>query len=578
MKIISFYHPAAALHNPNLWSVMLNDWQFMPEQVPTDYVLVEERKSYPSVLALDTETEGNNVLGQWSVAYRNKDGRLNVERYYGARRDKTFDQPVVMHNAKFDIRVLEKAGMKVPGNVHDTMVAAYTLDLGQLDAKDSTKDNSGSRMVGGLGLKYLARRHLGAEMKTWKEIKDHPEVLAEYNDMDSIATYLLWEKWEPELPEHYFTIDMPLVQVLMAMEDKGIAIDPDFLVEYAKGLDEQLAKLDCPVNPYSNQQIQSYVYGTLGIEPWKFTESKAPSTDEDVLSKIDDPIVKQILRFRELHKDKRTYVENYIEGSKDDGRIHPEFKQVRTATGRLSCANPNLQNVDKDGDMRKLFVASEGMKLVRLDYKQLEFIVLAALLQDSTILEMLGEGYDFHTMTERLTGKARTDIKPANFATIYGAKEWTISKELGITIREAKELQQLIFSKMPALKRYIDQQREIAHSEKQVINHFGRKRRIDAMYARDWRIREHGERQTINMPVQSAAAEVVKLAMIDLHYKHHAPILLQVHDELIFEVPEREAEDYAQWLREYVPTITQINGISFPVDVGTGSNWKEAGG
>uniref|UniRef100_A0A6M3JPV4 Putative DNA polymerase n=2 Tax=viral metagenome TaxID=1070528 RepID=A0A6M3JPV4_9ZZZZ len=575
-KVIAQYHPAAALHQPRLWGVMLSDWENFPTEVPHDYIITKEHKIYPETISLDTELSPNGGLGEWSVAYRNEQGKLAVERYAGSRPNKVFNADVVFHNAKFDLRVLRANRMQKPKGVHDTMIQAYCLGMGRQSPTDSSKEKSGSMMVGGLGLKYLARRHLGMEMKTWQEVRDHPEMKAEYNDNDSVATFLLDEKWRPILPKHYFNIDMPLLDVLMTMEDRGIAIDSGYLDTFSKGLEKQLGEIDLPINPNSPQQIQSYVYGTLGIEPWKFTETGLPSTDADVLESIDDPVIKDILKYRDLNKDKTTYMDNYVTGSKVDGRIHAEFKQTSTATGRLSCANPNLQNVPRDGDMRKLFIAAEGKKLVVLDYKQLEFIVLAAITQDPVILKLLNEGYDFHTMTSMITGKSRTDIKPANFATIYGAQAWTISRELGITTNEAKDLQNLIFTKMPGIKQYIDHQRQVAREERKVINFFGRTRRLDAMYAPDWRVKQEGEREAINTPIQGAAGEVVKLAMIDLHYTHSAPMLLQVHDELVFEIPEKEAEDYAQWLREYVPKITLINGVEFPVEVGVGNNWFEA--
>lgn len=576
LEVISQYHPAAALHQPRLWAVMLNDWQNMPENVPHDYKIVNEHKIYPEYISLDTEKSRTGGLGQWSVAYRDKGGDLCVERYNGARTNKSFGKTnVIFHNAKYDIGELRANRMPIPENVQDTMIAAYSMGLGRQAPTDYGKEKSGSKMVGGLGLKYLARRHLGMTMKTWQEVHDHPEWLEEYNDNDSISTYLLFEKWKDKLPEHYWKIDMPLLPVIMRMEDRGILIDPDYLGKFSAYLEEEIDKIELPINPNSPQQIQSYVYGSLGIEPWKFTDSGAPSTDADTLESIDDPIIKDILRYRDLSKEKGTYTDNYIAGSRADGRIRAEFKQTSTATGRLSCARPNLQNVPRDSEMRQLFIAPEGYKLVVMDYKQLEFIVLAAVTQDPTILKMLADGYDYHTATQMMTGKDRADIKPANFATVYGAKAWTISRELGITIREAEELQNTIFTRMPGIKKYIDTMRETARAEKKVTNYFGRTRRLDAMYAPDWRVREQGEREAINTPIQGAAGEIVKMAMIELD-KRDAPMLLQVHDELIFEIPEKDAEDYAQWLREYVPDITQINGVSFPVEVGVGNNWYEA--
>jgi len=577
VNVISQYHPAACLHNPRLWAVMLNDWESLPSVVPCDYVIVDEQQTHvDDYVSLDTENTPSGKLGDWSMASRGADGQINVERFFGPRKYKRFDKPIVMHNAKWDIRVLKKNGMEPPADFHDTMIAAYCLDYGQQSSKESANNTSGGNMVGGLGLKYLARRHLGIKMQTWNDVKDRPELVPEYNDMDSVATYLLWEKWLPNIPQHYWDIDMPLLPTIMSMEDRGIMVDANFLEKYADSLQKQQASMDMPVNAYSPQQIQSYIYGTLDIEPWKFSDSGAPSTDADVLEQIDDPIVKSILKYRELHKEISTYVNNYVDGMAKDGRIHPEFKQVRTSTGRLSCSNPNLQNVYKEGDMRRLFIAPAGKKLIRLDYDQLEWRFTAALIKDEAMQELLNSGMKIHQITSDRMNIKYDDAKHMNFLMMFGGTAWRIARELGCSLSAANDLVSDYFRAFPGLKRYMDEMRERVRSEKQVINAFGRKRRIDAMFANDWRIRQEGEREGINMPIQGGSAEIVKLAMIDLHKNFSAPMILQVHDELLFEVDAKEANEYAQWLREYVPTITEFMGSTFPVQVGVGNNWKEA--
>ena len=534
------------------------------------------------LLAMDTEKDGSGGLGQWSIAFRDNAGALCVWSSFG-NKDKenlkaafSFNLPVAFHNYKYDGRELIKNRMPVPQNIHDTMIMAYTLGLGRQAPKDDSKTKSGSDMVGGLGLKYLARRHLGMQMDTWQEVKDDPKLVPEYNAKDSVATYLLAEKWLPKLPKHYFDIDMPLLRVLMAIEDRGIQIDTEYLVQFGKELDNKLADFNLPLNPFSPKQIQEYIYGTLKIEPWKFTDTKQPSTDEEVLEVIDDPVVKQILAYKKLYKERGTYVANYINARDEEDRIHPELKQVSTSTGRLSCARPNLQNVFKRDErvaLRSLFVAPKGKKIVRADYNQLDYRALAAITQDPILIDALNADKKIHQVTAELLNLKYDDAKTVNFGVLFGEEAWALSQRLHITVGEAKTFLKHYFERFPNIKKYRDQMTEIAKSERKVTIPFtGRTRRIDALYVDQWRTQQEGIREAINMPVQGLEAEVVKIGMIDLH-KLDAPMILQVHDELLFEVPEKEALDYAHWVKEYIPTIVSFGGMTFPVEVGIGQNW-----
>jgi len=578
-KIIAQYHPAAALHNPRLWAVMLDDWQNMPEKVDTNFTIADVFKPESNMLlAMDTENDITGDLGAWSVAYR-QEGQLKVHPAHGSLGGWSWgDNLTIMHNAKWDLRVLDKAGMKRPNKYGDTMIAAYCLGLGRQDTADSSKDRSGDSMVGGLGLKYLARRHLGAEMKTWEQVKD-TDGMAEYNAMDSVATYLLYECWAPHLPQHYFDIDMPLLGVCMSLEDRGIRVDPHFLKRYADELDVELGKIELPLNPYSPKQVQDYIYGTLGVEPTIFTDTKQPSTDKNVLEQIDDPIVKQILKYRDLYKERKTYVSSYATRMDPENRIHPEFKQTSTATGRLSCARPNLQNVTtaNKSNLRKLFVPKPGYLLVVLDYKKLEFGVQAAITQDPRMLEAFLHG-DVHQETADGLGLSYDDGKRVNYLMQNGGDAWKISYDHGIPIDDAKVHIRNYYKRFPGIKEYHEQQKEAAHEKREVVNYFGRRRRLDSMFSEHWRTIRDGEKEAMATPIQGSAADVVKIAMIDLHYKHHAPMVCQVHDELLFELPEKDAKEYATWLTEYVPTIVDIEGVHFPVEIGIGKTWADAKG
>jgi len=557
---------------------MLDDWQHLPQKVDASYTVVDNLDGIGDYYALDTENNPDGSLGQWSIAYRKPSGELVVCPFYGRKELGlgTSRGICIMHNAKWDVRVLEKAGIPIPLNIADSMIMGYCLGYGFQDVKDSSVKKSGGMMVGGLGLKYLARRHLGMDMKEWKEVYNKPEDVPEYNAQDSVATLLLFEKWKPQLPDFFWNIDMPLLRVLMAMEDRGVQVDPNFLRKYAESLDKQLGEFDMPLNAYATEQIRSYVYGTLQIEPWKFTATGAPSVDASVLESIDDPVVKMVLDYKGLAQEKSTYTDNYLAQLGADGRIHCEFKQVRTATGRLSSANPNLQNVVKDSDMRHLFIASEGKVLVRMDFSQLELRVFAALTQDEAMLKAFAEGKNIHQETANLIGLPYDDAKVTNFLMLYAGGAWKISQEFHKPIDQAKALIKAYYKAYPGIQKYHEQQITLAHEEKKVSTYFGRVRRLDAMYTNDWRIRAEGEREAINTPIQGTAAEIVKIAMNDLHYRHHAPMILQVHDELLFEVEKSQAKKYAKWLEEYIPTLVEINGVRFPVEVGVGRTWKEA--
>lgn len=561
---------------------MLEDWEHLPVKVNADYSVLPQGwdGEFTCPVALDTETDGKGGIGQWSVAYR-EDGKLKVQPYYGTLVKPRFGAEVIMHNVKYDLRELRANGMNLPSNFHDTMIAAYCMGLGKMAPKDEGKTKSGSDMVGGLGLKYLARRHLGMVMKHWQDMVDHPEWVPEYNAMDSVATLLLWEKWKPLLPQHYWDIDRPLLPTLMAMEDRGIQIDPAYLVEFGKELDNRLASFDLPLNPHASAEIQSYVYGALGIEPWKFTDTGAPSVDVEVLETIHDPVVEAIVEYKKIYKEKGTYVDNYTKAMDYNNRIHPEFKQTSTSTSRLSCIRPNLQNVFKRDDrvhVRKLFVAKEGHSLVRMDADQLDFRALACITQDPILIAALNSGKKIHTATSETLNIPYDIAKTINFAVLFKSEAWNLSQSLHITIGEAREFMEAYFRKFPNIKKFqLEMEEKIKAEKKAVIPFTGRTRRIDAMYVDNYRINQEGIREGVCLPVQGTEAEVVKIWMNNLHHKHSAPMVLQIHDELIFEVETKYAVDYAHWLKEYIPSLVEINGLKFPVAVGVGQNWKEAG-
>jgi DNA polymerase-1 len=289
-------------------------------------------------------------------------------------------------------------------------------------------------------------------------------------------------------------------------------------------------------------------------------------------------VVERILQYRRLYKERRTYVKNYLERMTLNRRIHPEFKQTSTATSRLSSANPNLQNVParKDATMRSLFIAKDGHTLVRLDWSQLQLRIFAAITKDPVMCDIFARGGDIPQETADLLGIDRKRAKNINFLMLFGGEAWKISNEFHIPLDEAKECIKKYRGRFRQIGEYYAQIKEQAERDHFVTMWTGRKRRLDAMYADDWRVRQKGLREAINTPIQGGEAEIVKITMNALHYKHAAPMILQVHDELIFEIPTQDANEYAHWLKDYVPSIVELEGVRFPVSVGVGQNWFEA--
>jgi DNA polymerase I-like protein with 3'-5' exonuclease and polymerase domains len=519
--VIAQFHPAASLHQPRLLATMLNDWEYLPSKADANYVIVEDKEpvgTLNNLTSLDVENDEHGQIGQWSIAYRDLSGQLTVHPYQGAKPELLVPGKVVFHNAKYDLRVLRANGMPTPKpeNVLDTMIAAYCLGLGRQEPRDTGK--SGDNLVGGLGLKYLARRHLGMRMKTWQEVSGHPELIPEYNAADSVATYLLFEKWKPILPQHFWDIDMPLLDVLMTMEDRGIKVDPEFLKSYAEEIDGHLdeIKKDLPLNPYATKEVAKYVYETLGYPVTRRTDTGQPSVEKELLETIDDPIIRRILEYKEFYQERKTYLGSYVNRLDIDNRIHCEFKQTSTSTGRLSAARPNLQNVTKDtsthpSKLRDLFVADGGKILVRADWSQIELRVFAALAQDERMLKALTSGEDIHQVTADMLGVSRDDAKINNFLTLYGGTPWAISREFHIPIDKARAFQKDYYAKFPGVKKYMEEQRARAIEERKVYNYYGRCCRLDGMFSDDWKTKEDDIRLAINMPIQGCLPSDTKV-------------------------------------------------------------------
>jgi DNA polymerase-1 len=405
-----------------------------------------------------------------------------------------------------------------------------------------------------------------------------------------------------ELTDLYERFELPLVRVLARMEDAGIRVDREFLDNLSKDLAQQCETLVAKIHAHAGEefnvnstpQLRTILFEKLGLQPVKKTKT-GPSTDADSLQKMmdDHPIVEDLLRYREVEKLRSTYADALPPLIKADGRIHATFKQLDTTTGRISSEAPNLQNVPvrtADGrEMRRAFVADEGCGLLAADYSQIELRVLAHLAEDPGLIDAFERGADVHTTTAaKVFGVAEADVddaqrrfaKVVNYGLAYGMEAYGLGQRLGIPTGEAAEILNAYFDGFPNVKAFMDETIREAKERGYTTTIFGRRRQIGELASDNFRIRQMGERMAQNAPVQGSAADIFKLAMIDLdraldEADSGARMLLTVHDELVLEVPEDEREDTEALVRDVMEHVCELR-VPLTVDVGFGPNWAAA--
>jgi DNA polymerase-1 len=405
-----------------------------------------------------------------------------------------------------------------------------------------------------------------------------------------------------ELTDLYVRIERPLVRVLAKMENAGIAVDRAFLDELRADLAQQCEMLVRRIwahageefNVNSTPQLRVVLFEKLGLNPVKKTKT-GPSTDADSLQKMaeEHPIVEDLLRYREVEKLRSTYADALPPLIRADGRVHATLNQTATTTGRISSENPNLQNVPvrtADGrEFRRAFVAEDGWGLLTADYSQIELRVLAHLAEDPGLIEAFDQGLDVHTVTaakvfseeERdVTAEQRRFAKVVNYGLAYGMEAYGLGQRLGIDTGEAKEILDNYFDGFPNVHDFMLRTVEEAKGRGYTTTLFGRRRQIAELASDNFRIRQMGERMAQNAPVQGSAADIFKLAMIDVDRLIEeggfaTRMLLTVHDELVFEVPLEEHEKIEPLIRSTMEAVTELR-VPLDVDVGFGPNWAEA--
>ena len=390
-------------------------------------------------------------------------------------------------------------------------------------------------------------------------------------------------------------MELPLVRVLARMEQHGIGVDRSYLEKMGVDLAADLAGLETEIyeqagrtfNIKSSQQFGKVLFGDLGLPVVKKTSRGSPSTDASVLQKLEDahPVVGLVLRYREVEKLRSTYVKGYLPLIGPDQRIHARFNQTGASTGRLSSDRPNLQNIPVRSELgrtiRRAFVAAEGFRFVVADYSQIELRILAHLSDDPGLLSAFKAGEDIHTATasrvfgvtaDAVTPDTRRRAKAINFGLLYGMEAYGLADRLKIGRAEAREHMDTYFRQFPDVRQYLKEVVQEARRVGYTTTLFGRRRYLPELLSGNWRTRQMGERMALNAPVQGSAADVMKMAMIGLDGRlapDEARMLLQIHDELVFEVREDAVETTAHVVREMMEGVVELN-VPLTVDVGIG--------
>ena len=514
--------------------------------------------------------------------------------------------PKVGQNLKYDLLVFRRAGVDLAGIDFDTMVASYVLDPGR---RQHSLDALALDLLGHATISYEDVAGKGRKQVPFAQVPLARAV--EYACEDADLTLRLRERFLPELREQgledlFRSLEMPLVPVLADMEWAGIRIDPTFFREMSARLGRELELLQEEIwkeaqgefNINSHPQLREILFEKLGLPVLKRTKT-GPSTDASVLEELaaeGHTIPRHLLEYRQLEKLRSTYVDALPKlVNPGTGRIHASFNQTVAATGRLSSSDPNLQNIPirtaLGREVRKGFVAEEGSVFLAADYSQIELRILAHFSGDEAFVSAFREGLDVHRQTaavifevpvEKVTGEQRARAKTINFATLYGQGDFSLGRQLGISRDEARSFIDAYFERFQGVRRFLDEQVETARERGYVETLGGRRRYIPELDSRNWNVRQFGERIAQNTPIQGTAADLIKEAMLEIHRGlpgegFQARLLLQVHDELVFEVPEDEVEAVQEFVVGRMESAMEL-AVPLRVDVGIGRRWYDCKG
>ena len=582
-----------------------------------------EKLKQAKLFALDTETDNldymaANLVGI-SFALENGEAAylpLQLD-YLGAPKtlEKTtaltllkpvLENPAIQkvgQNFKYDLTIFARNGIDVQGVAFDTMLESYVLNsTGRHNMDDLAK-----RYLGHQTISFEEIAGKGKNQLTFNQIplEQAAEYAAEDADVTMKLQQVLWEKLskEPTLEKLFKEMELPLLGVLSRMERRGVLIDSDALFLQSNEIANRLSELEeqayvlagQPFNLASTKQLQEILFDKLGLPVIQKTPKGAPSTNEEVLEELafSHELPKVLVEHRGLSKLKSTYTDKLPQMvNPQTGRVHTSYHQAVTATGRLSSSDPNLQNIpirnEEGRRIRQAFIAREGFTVVAADYSQIELRIMAHLSQDQGLINAFTQGKDIHRSTaaeifgvtlDEVTSEQRRNAKAINFGLIYGMSAFGLSRQLGIGRADAQSYMDLYFKRYPGVQTFMHDIREKAKAQGYVETLFGRRLYLPDINSSNAMRRKGAERVAINAPMQGTAADIIKRAMIQLDLKlQNDPdikMIMQVHDELVFEVRSEKVAFYSELIKTQMESAADLV-VPLIVDVGQGTNWDEA--
>ncbi|MCT8546497.1 DNA polymerase I [Glaesserella parasuis] len=510
----------------------------------------------------------------------------------------------VGQNIKYDLTIFARNGIELQGVAFDTMLQSYTLD----STGRHNMDNLAERYLGHQTIPFEELAGKGKHQLTFDQIELNKAT--EYAGEDAEITMklhqLLWSELQktPELVKLFEQIEMPLVSVLSRVERNGVLIDPAKLLAHSVEIEQRLKELETLVhqeagevfNLASTKQLQEILFNKLGLPILKKTPKGAPSTNEEVLEELAQmghqvPVL--LMEHRGLSKLKSTYTDKLPQMiNAQTGRVHTSYHQAVTATGRLSSSDPNLQNIpirnEQGRRIRQAFIAHDGYVILAADYSQIELRIMAHLANDANMIKAFAEGKDIHRSTaaeifgvplEAVTSEQRRSAKAINFGLIYGMSEFGLANQLGISRTDAKKYMELYFQRYPAVQQFMLDIREKAAEKGYVETLFGRRLYLPEINSSNQMRRKAAERVAINAPMQGTAADIIKVAMIGIDQAvrncEDIAMIMQVHDELVFEVKADRVEHYTPLIKAEMEKAIELK-VPLIAEVGVGGNWDEA--
>jgi DNA polymerase I len=515
------------------------------------------------------------------------------------------DKHKLGQHLKYDAHVLANHGITLRGIAHDTMLESYVLNS---TATKHNMDDIAKKYLDVTTIHYEDVTGKGAKQIRFQEVS--LEQATPYAAEDADITLQIHQTLLPKLQQHqrlyalYRDMEIPLIPVLTQIESNGVLIDSAMLAQQSLELASKIISIEQQAhnlagrafNIGSPKQIQEILYDQQKLPVLKKTPTGQPSTDESVLQElaVDYEVPKLILEYRSLSKLKSTYTDKLPQQINDKtGRVHTSYHQAVAATGRLSSTDPNLQNIpiksEEGRKIRQAFIAPPGYKIVAADYSQIELRIMAHLSEDTGLLNAFNEGLDVHRATaaevfgvapELVTNELRRSAKAINFGLIYGMSSFGLAQQLGLSRSEAQSYIDLYFARYPGVKNYMDTIRELAREQGFVETLYGRRLYLPEINSKNANLRQYAERTAINAPMQGTAADIIKRAMIAtdqwLNAKQaDAKMIMQVHDELVFEIAEDKVVEHSDSIRSLMSNAAEL-AVPLLVDIGVGNNWDEA--